>query len=341
MPTETLEQATSEAVETKPAVILGQEPASCAERLHELTRAVGVRFSGIGRKRVVPKEQRLKAARQYNASIESFDMSRILLNSKHPAVKAVNQAKTEIRNLWEKCGLPYVEAGLRLIPEREIRDFRRQFETLSAQFARRVEELSSRWHEVIDERREALGELFRVEDYPEPKDSYSVSLEFLNVEPPSYLKRLDPKLYEEEHQRMMDQFREAADSARDMFLKHFADVTDQLAQSLAGFRDGKQKSFKTSVVQNLFNVLEEYEKKLQPYGIGNSSLIQEQLGRLRKVIAGTDVHGLSQELRESRAVQSEVITAVQSINESLVSMMTERPRRAPVMRRGAAAGAHG
>src|SRR5262249_364469 len=74
--------------------------------------------------------------------------------------------------------------------------------------------------------------------------------DFPSVEPPSYLMRIAPEVYEEERRRVAARFDEAVRLAEQAFAAEFARLLSHLASRLANGEDGQRQVFRDSAVSN-------------------------------------------------------------------------------------------
>ena len=82
-----------------------------------------------------------------------------------------------------------------------------------------VTELDHQYDTLRMGAREQLGELYNPADYPASlRGLFEVAWEFPSVQPPDYLRQLNPELYEQERQRMQGRFEEAVRLAEQAFV---------------------------------------------------------------------------------------------------------------------------
>ena len=94
-------------------------------------------------------------------------------------------------------------------------------------------------------RTQRLGSLFNEADYPGSLcTAFGVQWDFPGVEPPDYLRQLNPDLYEHECQRIQDRFSEAVRLAEEAFTTELAKLVSHLTERLSGQEDGRAKIFR-------------------------------------------------------------------------------------------------
>src|SRR6185312_9452074 len=88
---------------------------------------------------------------------------------------------------------------------------------------------------------------------------FDVSWDFPSVEPPDYLRELNPALYEAERARVASRFDEAVQMAETAFLEEFGRLVGHLTGRISGAGDdGKPKVFRDSAVSNLSDFFERF-----------------------------------------------------------------------------------
>src|SRR6202043_4133671 len=98
-------------------------------------------------------------------------------------------------------------------------------------------------------------------DYPEALVGlFDVSWDFPSVEPPDYLRELNPALYEAEKARVAARFDEAVQMTEKAFQEEFAKLVGHLSERISGAgEDGQPKIFRDSAVNNLSEFFERFK----------------------------------------------------------------------------------
>jgi hypothetical protein len=130
--------------------------ATPAQRLRTSMAAVRLSISWFGTRKTLSAEQKAQAADTFGAEGEFLSAGKKLIDTKHPAFKAVTAVKSKAVGYWKSLSLPYPEPGLRLIRQDaidtfdvQVRTFRedldeavvaldRQYDTLKAAAAERL-----------------------------------------------------------------------------------------------------------------------------------------------------------------------------------------------------------
>ena len=213
---------------TSPAV-------SPAQQLRSTTAAVRLSISWLGVRKSLSREQKAQAAATFDASGEFLSAGKKLLDTSHPAYKAVTGVRNRIVSYWKGMSLPFPEPGIRLIRQDDIDLFNSHLSQLRVELADAVATLDEQYDELRSAARQRLGSLYNVADYPASLAGlFDVSWDFPSVEPPPYLQQLNPELYEAECQRVRARFDEAVQLAEEAFTEELAKLVSHLAERLSG-----------------------------------------------------------------------------------------------------------
>jgi Peptidase family M23 len=214
-------------------------------------KAIGCRLttSRMSNSKAVDKDETKEAAAALGGGDKSISATKVLTNSRHPAIKAVNAAFNRIKSFWVANSVPLasaiegdsVEPGIRLMRRDRVQFFREQFAIYKQELAKAVATLNEAMPEVIAEAKERLGtRLFKASDYPtDVTHLFSVSFGFVSVEPPSYLAKLDPEGYEQECRKVGAQLKDTVQLAQAVFLEEFHSEIAHVSGLLSGVREVK------------------------------------------------------------------------------------------------------
>jgi tetratricopeptide (TPR) repeat protein len=243
-----------------------------------------------------------------------------LLDTGHPAFKAVSAVRHRIVSLFKGMSLPYPEPGVRLIRQEDIALFNVQMQTLKAELEEAVTQLDEQYAELRSAARRRLGSLYDAGDYPESLDGlFDVQWDFPAFEPPNYLRQLSPELYEQECQRVAGRFDEAVRMAEEAFTEELAKLTSHLTERLAGAEDGKQKVFRDSAIENLT----EFFDRFRHLSLNSDSQLDELVDQAQRVVRGVG----PQQLRDDQTLRQHVATELSAVQSVLDGLLVDRPRR--------------
>ena len=167
---------------------------------------------------------------------------------------------------------------------------------------------------------ERLGSLYDPADYPPHLDGlFAVEWEFPSVEPPDYLQRLNPQLFQQERQRIAARFDEAVRLAEEAFASEFAALVDHLVERLGGGVDGKPKVFRDSAVQNLTEFFERFRR----LNVRSSAELDALVEEARRLVQGVS----PQQLRDSDSLRQQIAGDMARVRERVEGLITDAPRR--------------
>ncbi len=197
-----------------------QPSTSPSQRLRTSFAAVRIAFTWLGTRKTLTTEQKAQAADTFGAEGEFLSAGKKLLDTKHPAFKAVTGVRSRIVSLWKGMSLPYPEPGVRLIRQDQIDAFTEQLDLLKEELDEAVSRLDEHYAELKSAASERLGSLYNAADYPESlRGMFQVTWDFPSVEPPDYLRQLNPEVYRQECERVANRFDEAVQLAETAFVE--------------------------------------------------------------------------------------------------------------------------
>jgi len=183
-----------------------------------------------------------------------------------------------------------------------------------------VSHLQAAYGEIKDQARVRLGDLYCDSDYPAGfLGLFDVTWDFPNVEPPDYLRRLQPEIYQQECSRIRTQFEEAVQLAEQGFIEELSSLVSHLSERLSGTDDGKPKVFRDSAIENL----QEFFDRFRRLNVSSSGELDELVQRARDVVGG--VHPSS--LRNDQSIRQQVAAQLSGVQSVLDGLMVDRPRR--------------
>jgi hypothetical protein len=161
--------------------------------------AVKLSFTWLGVRKTLAPEQRTTAARAFHADRELLSASKLILDTKNPAYRAVAAVRSEASGYWRTVTLPFPEAGIRLLPQSALGMFASTMQTYRERLQETARELSSQYDPIKSEAQRRLGTLFNASDYPTTLDGlFDLEVSYPTIEPPNYLMALHPDVYQAE-----------------------------------------------------------------------------------------------------------------------------------------------
>ena len=291
-----------------------------SQRLRDTMAAARLSFTWLGVRKSLTNEQKNQAADSFGAEGKFLSAGKKLLDTSHPAFKAVTAIKGRCLSYWRAVSLPYPEPGIRLIRQQGINEFDNQMAAFREELREAVDELDRRYTELRSAARRRLGDLFDASDYPVSLIGlFGIEHEYPSVEPPSYLRQLNPELYEQECQRMQARFDEAVQLAEAAFTEELAKLVEHLSERLNGESDGKAKVFRDTAVTNLT----EFFERFRSLNVRSNEQLDDLVQRAQNVLHGVE----PQQLRDNSSLRQRLVTQLASVQSSLDGLMVDRPRR--------------
>jgi hypothetical protein len=282
--------------------------------------AVKVSLTWFGTRKSLTAEQKAEAAEPFGAEAKFISAGKKLLDTTHPAYKAVNAIRGKVIAFWKSMSLPYPEPGIRLIRQQKIDQFTAKMREFQGELSEAVQALDCQYYNLKAIARRQLGSLYNSADYPDSLDGlFEISFDFPSMEPPEYLQHLNPALYEEQCERVQSRFDEAVRLAEEAFTAELSKLLSHLTERLSGTDDGKPKIFRDSAVENLT----EFFQRFRELNVRSSEQLDSLVADAQRVIRGVD----PQDLRDNAGLRQQVATEMSRVQSVLDGLLVDRPRR--------------
>ena len=289
-------------------------------RLRQNFAACRLQFKWLGTSKTLSLEQKSQAAEAFNADAKSISAGKKLIDTKHDAYKALTSLKSQASRYWKDNSLPFPEPGIRLIKQERIDEFNSTFEDFREQLESGVRMFDDHFSEIKEAARIRLGSLFDLSDYPSSlEDEFQIQWDFPSVDPPDYLRRLSPDVYEEQTRRVSQRFEQAVELAESAFIEELDQLVNHLAGRLAGDEDGQPKIFRDSAVSNMA----EFFNRFRELNIRSNDQLDELVSRCENLMRGVQ----PQTLRDNESLRRSLSTNLSSVQSSLDQLVVDRPRR--------------
>lgn len=290
------------------------------DKLRTTMAAMRLSFTWFGTRKSLSSEQKAQAADTFHAEGKYISAGKKLIDTGDASFRAVTSVRTQATAYFKGMSLPYPEPAIRLVPQGSIEQIDARMQTFRAELAEAVDQLDRRFGELKYEARDRLGDLYNDGDYPDSlRGLFDLAWEFPSVEPPEYLRRLNPQLYEQECDRVKSRFDEAVQLAEAAFLDELNKMVEHLAERLAGSEDGKPKVFRDSAIENFT----EFFARFQRLNIRSNEELDQVVERARRVIDGV----APQSLRDNGSLRQQITSQLSVVQSSLDGLMVDRPRR--------------
>lgn len=297
-----------------------QASATPAQRLRALMAAVRVSFTWLGVRKTLTADQKAQAAETFGAEGQYLAAAKKLVDTGHPAFKAVTAVKNRIAGYWRAVSVPFPEPGIRLIRQDRIEQFDSHMTCLREELNHAVEALDRQYGSLRETARTRLGSLYNPSDYPVSLlGAFTVEWDYPSTEPAGYLMEISPELYQQECHRVQARFEEAVTLAEQAFTEEFGKLVQHLTERLTAGEDGKEKTFRDSAVGNLRDFFDRF-RALSVHS-------NEQLDRLVET-AQRSLRGVgAQQLRDQQDLRQKIASQFSAMSAAVEGMMVDRPRR--------------
>jgi len=290
------------------------------QKLRDETAAVRMHLPKFGVTKRLEKSQKQTMADVYGASGDAITAGKKLVDTQHPAYKAVTSVQGNARKLWIALTVPHPESGYRLIRKKTIEQFDVLIGDIKIELESAILKLDSHYEHLLECAKDKLGELYNAADYPATLiGEFEISVDYPPIDPPEYLKQLNPKLYEREVERVRGQFNTAVKLAEAAFLEEFSKLVSHLCDKLSGDEDGKKKVFRNSALTNI----NEFVERFRELNIGNNGELDSLVETVEKLVDGVSPGDLRGDELQGQIVGKGMADVARSLDE----MMVEAPKR--------------
>ena len=298
----------------------GSQTETPAARVRNTFAACRLRFRWFGTSKTLSQEQKTVAAESFGAEGKSISAGKKLIDTKHEAYSALTTIRTEATQHWKEHSLPYPESGIRLIRHDSVVSFDNKFEQLRSSLEAAVNQLEAHFDEIKSAARDRLGSLYDASDYPlSLSESFAMEWDFPSVDPPEYLRDLNPELYEQQAQQVSRRFEQAVELAEQAFIEELEKLVGHLSERLAGEEDGKPKIFRDSAVTNLTDFFDRFRS----LNVRSNEQLDGLVDQCQRAVSGVQ----PQSLRDNGDMRRNIATQLSSVQSSLDQLLVDRPRR--------------
>ena len=297
--------------------LAGENP---AQRLRRIAAAVRVRLRWWGVHRALTPSQKEELGAVASADARLLTAGKKLIDSRHEAVRKLTSVRTRLTSFWRGLSLPYTEPGIRLIRQADVESFTHGMEGFRDELAGAEAGLEAAYGEIKDDARRRLGRLFDPGDYPrEVRGLFGVEWDFPSVEPPSYLMRIAPEVYEQERQRVAARFDEAVRLAEQAFAAEFARLLSHLTERLGDGEDGTRKVFRDSAVANLG----EFFSRFAQLNVRSNPDLDRLVAQAQELVRGVT----PQDLRDDGGLRRRIASEMAGVQSRVERLIVDAPRR--------------
>jgi len=292
-----------------------------AEELRAETAAVRLSHSSFGRSKALDASQKQEAADTFNARADALATSKRLLSSKHPAIKKVNGIRLDAIKYWNAVTIPYPERGIRLIQKGRVERFNERMIDFRADLLEAANEMQADRYNIMELERERLVDLFDESNYPADFSAeFALDWDYPNVDPPAYLMKLNPELYQREKDRMQRKFELAIEAAEEAYMSTFAELVGHLVEKLS-VQPGTegQKMVSGSAINNLHKFFDSF----RDFSVRSNDQLDALVEDAKRAISGVE----AKRIRESGDLRNQLSEKLGKVMEAVEPMLTTKPKR--------------
>jgi len=296
------------------------EASGPAQRLRRMAAAVRVSLHWWGTHKSLTTQQKEEVGIAYDADARFLTAGKKIIDVRHEAFRRLTSIRTRLSNYWRGLTLPYTEPGVRLIRQADIEAFVHTMEGYRDELIQAETELNVVFDQMKSDARQRLGRLYNPTDYPpEVRGLFGVEWDFPSVEPPNYLMRINPEIYQQEQERVSRRFEEAVQLAEQAFITEFSKLVTHLAERLGNCESGERRIFRDTAVTNLTEFFERFKN----LNVRSNQELDQLVEQAQQMVQGTT----PQELRDNNALRAQIATEMTQVQSSLETMIVDRPRR--------------
>lgn len=290
-----------------------------AQDLRSQTAAVRIRHRKLGVRKALTAAQRKQAAQVFSADADSFSGSKRLLNTHHDAYKKVVSVRRAATDYWKVQTVSYPEPGIRLIRKEKIEAFNAKMIGFEQELRQHVTALELVYFDLREAARTNLGDLYNPQDYPSTlAGEFDLAWEYPAIEPPAYLKELNPALYEQEQQRIAARFEEAVRLTEQALATELSELVGHLCDRLTGQDDGKPKSVRQSAITNI----KDFFARFSEMGIRSNEQLETLAKQANELVNGVE----PAELKKNASMRDNLAAKMAEVRAAVDSMVVVRKR---------------
>lgn len=298
-----------------------QKRRSFAQQLREETAGVRLFVSKFGSRKALSRDQVAQAAVPFGADAHYLAATKRIVDTHYPAYLAVTKTISQARHWWRTMSVDFPVDGIRLIRKSLIQTFDQQMRKFRTDLQTNLNALEGFYPALRTEAQQRLGSLFSAEDYPSSiRQCFSIRWDYPSVDPPDYLKELNPELYRQEQEKVAARFEEAIRAAEEAFAHELQGLVSHLVDVLAPGADGQPKQLKKNAVENVT----EFVKKFRDMQVTDNAELTRLVDEADRILGGVD----PAELRKQQDMRQRISADMQTLKGTLDQLVTEKPERA-------------
>jgi hypothetical protein len=285
------------------------------EQLRDETAGVRLMLGRPGVSKALTESQRGVAAKQFDADVERLRASKKLIDTSNAAYRDCTKALSRAKAYWALQTIDYPVAGIRLIRRDLVDSFDAQMAVYRSELEAAAKVLRDSYEELKTTAREQLGDLYDASDYPaDMAGEFSIAWEYPNVEPPEYLKDLNPALYEQQKKLISERLELAVSAAEREFASLLQGLVANLVDRLTLGDDGKPKILNKRGI----DAFETFFERFRSMKLTNNDQLNAVVAQAEKIIKGVDLNAVRSPESGARGALKEQLEKVAETVESLI-----------------------
>jgi len=212
-----------------------------AKKLMAECGAVKITWSWFRTGIKVDKASKAAMATAAGTTDSGFSANKRLMGSTHPTIKEANELRGRITGYVRGISLPVTklgeaggkkkEGGVVLIRKKDLADFEERMTAFIAELKTMEQKVNDAMPSIKEADRQRLGELFKEGDYP-PAVQLRMGYYAVNLEPPAYLEKFAPKMFERERRKAEGWWQGVYENAAAEFMEEFKAVIGTWVEAL-------------------------------------------------------------------------------------------------------------
>jgi hypothetical protein len=294
---------------------------SFAQQLREETAGVRLFVSKFGARKALTRDQVAQAAVPFGADAHYLAATKRIVDTHYPAYLSVTKTISQARTWWRTMSVDFPIDGIRLIRKSLIDTFEQQMRRFRTDLNTHLNALEAFYPALRSEAEERLGSLFNADDYPATiRECFQIRWDYPSVDPPDYLKQLNPELYKQEQAKVAARFEEAIRAAEEAFASELQGLVSHLVDVLTPGPDGQAKALKKNAVVNVT----EFVKKFRDMQVTDNAELTRLVDEADRILGGVDPADLRKQADMRQAIAGDMIR----LRDTLSQLVVDRPERA-------------
>jgi hypothetical protein len=288
-----------------------------ATDITENTVCMELFFGMVGTKRKVSSEKV-----ETDADKSMVHVGKDIIDS--PELKAIKSADVKLANKIRRMAVQtsILRGGLFLVPLDLIEEIDAIVERYQRERAALIDAFVDRYPDLVMEAQQRLGSLFDARDYASAADvraTFRLEKSYITFQVPNALQGISTQLFERERRKAEARWTMAAEDIRVALRESFAGMVRHMVDRLSVSEDGKKTTFKNTLVRNMEEFLDLFDKR----NITSDEELSAVVKKARKVLRGIDAETLRTDDETRIAVRSDM----ERINSTLSRMVVKAQRR--------------